>query len=246
MKFKAYLQEDYVGRISGTHSSKYSGNSSVFVNPDRKELRDLKESVRFIINFTTKCLFVWDWDIVHYEVAKFLSKEQLIPSNDLNHHYFWKSCMAGVADNYKSKLEFTDVSDYGKYVTRDTLHWAEDSDNDKWLERWFGKGFIIDVLDNERWLDSDQSSQSEPEPDNSYSSEPSYRHTSTSEPSYHPTSTAPPTSWRIPFKKIGRPDTKTTTKPQTHGTFQSGYGEGGAHRQRKLPGLMRSVDRKKK
>jgi hypothetical protein len=151
MRFFDYLQEEYTARITGSHYG-YKTEGELFVNPTPKELKSLKTegvvlSVRFIVNFKTKKLYVWRDDIVHYETAKILYKQQLIPSMNLNSKIFWKDCFAGIGDVYgNGKIELTGVSDYFISTDREYFKWLKLDDS--WISQWF-EGSLIDEIKNQ-------------------------------------------------------------------------------------------------
>jgi hypothetical protein len=45
---------------------------TIFVNPDRSELRELGDDVRFIADAKKKKVYVWNAEILHDEIAEFL------------------------------------------------------------------------------------------------------------------------------------------------------------------------------
>jgi hypothetical protein len=142
MKFIQYLQEEYITNVKGTWSKIYSGLSDVFSNPSVKELQDLDEELRFIINFETKKLYVWNWDITHTEMARHLYKMNLIPYDQIETVLFLKTCYAGIA-NKKSgtKLDYKRCSDCIHSGISGRMKWLNGTD-DAWLKPWFDGSFI--------------------------------------------------------------------------------------------------------
>ena len=55
MRLKQYLNEEYLTRIKGI-----GGSTEVFIDPSRRDLRDLSELIRIIADNRSKSIYVWD------------------------------------------------------------------------------------------------------------------------------------------------------------------------------------------
>ena len=150
MRFFQYLQEKYIDRILSRYYKGMSGD--IFANPTAKEIRSIytemdspvvpKGTVRYIINFDTKNIYVWRGDLVHSEVAIMLDKDGLIPSGDLVATKFWKSCLAGTGAIQGSKILHIGLSDY-QDENPDAIYSAPWIKADKkWLNKWFVRPII--------------------------------------------------------------------------------------------------------
>jgi len=136
MRFSDYLQEEYVIHVKGTWSKRYSGDSDVFENPSKKELNSLTSDVRFIVNYKSKKMYAWNWDITHTEMAGYLYKEKLIPIDEISNIRFMKTCYAGVGKVKSGKIEHTRQSDC-LYGVSKYWKWFYDESSDDWTELYF-------------------------------------------------------------------------------------------------------------
>jgi hypothetical protein len=143
MRFLTYIQEEWVLNATGTHGGLYQGTSDVFCNPTKKELGELLEDVRFIINFKTKKLYVWNWDITHSDMARYLRKEELVPSTQIWSDEFQEYCYAGIGEVENGKIKFTYTSDCIKNFG--SCKWLHDGTDDKWTKYYFSKPLIETV-----------------------------------------------------------------------------------------------------
>jgi len=140
MRFKQYLQEEYVMNVKGTWSNMYSGRSDVFENPTAKEVQSLTRDIRFIVNFKTRRLYLWNWDITHTEIAEHLYKFKLIPSPSIT-DAFLKTCYAGLAEKRTgAKMKFIRNSDCVYNLSQ--YPWMKNNTDDSWLLPWFGESLI--------------------------------------------------------------------------------------------------------
>jgi hypothetical protein len=80
MKFKEYLQEEYItsfnaGRLYGFDG----GYTEIFKNPSKKELSDLVKKkiniIRFFVDFDTNDIYVWQAETIHHETLQQLKKD---------------------------------------------------------------------------------------------------------------------------------------------------------------------------
>jgi hypothetical protein len=135
MKFKQYLQEEYVSPIYGKFTGK-KVQDHLFCNPTAKELSSIGngEFVRFIINFRTKKIYVWIGTIMHFEAAELLYNMKMIPTEDLDSNNFWDDCFAGTGEIVSYKIRYLTLSDY--YKGEFDLDWLE-GNNNKWVDKWF-------------------------------------------------------------------------------------------------------------
>lgn len=56
MRLYKYIKEEYLTRVK----SSIAGSAEVFVNPSKKELREIGEVVRFIADNNTKKIYTWN------------------------------------------------------------------------------------------------------------------------------------------------------------------------------------------
>jgi hypothetical protein len=138
MRFKQYLQEEYMGMFQGfEHSNKYKGGETeVFKNPSKQEIRDIVNSskirsVRFYINLTNKTIYIWKADTVHYSVAQdFLDKMMHEPID-------YRNSIKGVAAVSNGKLTFASDRTKADYFDYPDGSIASDNYNFDWLKQWF-------------------------------------------------------------------------------------------------------------
>jgi hypothetical protein len=146
MKFKRFLDEEYVGSVDGDKGWKFSGGyTEIFKNPTPKEMVDaanasksFKGLVRFIIDYKKKNIFVFKGDTFHVDVFDFLKKEGEISNSDwcsrLSMDMIWAS---GYVDSGKIRYDSSDSYNYFK-------QWFSEipDKNDSWTKRWFGIPFF--------------------------------------------------------------------------------------------------------
>lgn len=141
MKFLNYIQEEWVAHVKGHWNTMYSGESDVFENPSKKELSQLKPDVRFFVNFKTKKVYVWDWDITHSDMAEQLVKEKLVPTNNIG-QTFMKTCFAGIGKIEAGKIVYSRQSDC-IYSIEKHANWLYS--DDEWTLQYFRNNLIEDI-----------------------------------------------------------------------------------------------------
>src|SRR5574343_903122 len=85
MKFKEYLQEEYIGSFKAKKGASLSfsgGQTEIFKNPSNKELRSIanqeeENTIRFFVDFDNNCIYTWKASTVHWSVQKQLEKENI-------------------------------------------------------------------------------------------------------------------------------------------------------------------------
>jgi hypothetical protein len=141
MRLLNYLQEKY---ISIVQANTYSRDKiSIFENPTKKEMREVggeNEDCRFIINFRSKKLYVFDSGLIHQEALNELYSMNLVPTNKLFGTTFIKSCFAGIGELSSNKIIFIECYE-GQYLSVfKNSPWTRESD--KWLNPWFITSFL--------------------------------------------------------------------------------------------------------
>lgn len=72
MRLRKYLNEEYFMRVKGV-----GGSTEVFVNPSRKDYRDLPELIRIIADDKNKKVYAWDaTKALHKETWRQIRKEE--------------------------------------------------------------------------------------------------------------------------------------------------------------------------
>jgi hypothetical protein len=148
MKFKQYLQEEYIGRTKDICSGKMM--AEVFKNPSKKEMASCGEHLRFIIDFKNKDLYVANsYECIHDEILETIRRDKPEFPRILYTESFWENHFGGYADYRNGKLIYTthaegcegfvDAILKGKY-------------NDSWLKQWFNtpNGFMNDVKEKRK------------------------------------------------------------------------------------------------
>jgi hypothetical protein len=123
MKFKEYIEEEYLTRIS------IKGNNpkttEVFRNPSAKDLQSIPGgTVRFCIDWKTEKLYVWNVDFLHKFAVDLLDNYlpgNNYPEDDENYYY-------GRATVYQGKLLFHPMKDTEEIFK-----------NVPWLKKYFHK-----------------------------------------------------------------------------------------------------------
>lgn len=143
MKFKQYLDEEYVTSFTAKiHSKNFEGgHTEIFKNPSKKEINDLIKSsginaIRYWADLPNQDLYVWKADTVHYMVFDQLRKEGIEIDG--------KATVQGTAVFKNGKLETADRD--CKYY--DYLHIRNDKGLSlKYLNNYFEKGSFITLGD---------------------------------------------------------------------------------------------------
>ena len=161
MKFLSYLNEEYVALATGRRlgidlygkivPEDGSWAYEIYVNPTTKEIKHASSglyagTLRYIIDFKKKDLYVFNSNLLHYLALPVLKKEGLLPGREGIPPYV----TMGSAKVENGKLKFRG-SDVGYAVRTRYFEWM-DSD-DSWLNKWFSEPFIetyMKVLDIER------------------------------------------------------------------------------------------------
>jgi hypothetical protein len=119
-----FLLEDYYGRIKSDSRFPISKQVSteVFVNPSRKELRDIGDSIRFLADTNRKQIFVWTAEIMHRQAEIGL----------FGYQSYKPEILLGVAERRGSDYEMT-TSDqivmHGQDMTLFSYDWT-------WADRY--------------------------------------------------------------------------------------------------------------
>lgn len=133
--------EEYVG----TKQANVYGTDvkTIFSNPSRKEIIELSrenDHCRFIINFTTKDLFVFDASLIHVEAADELRELDLIPTKMIYTDKFRRECYPGIGKWVNGKIEYKSCYE-GNYASEfDFAPWAKEKQD--WLNRFFTEPFM--------------------------------------------------------------------------------------------------------
>jgi hypothetical protein len=141
MRFYRYLKEDYVG----TKQASVYGHDvmTIFSNPSNKEIMELSRECthcRFIINFTSKDLFVFEGGLIHQEACDELRKLDLIPTKMIYTDKFRRECYPGIGRWAGNKIEYMRCYE-GHYASEfDFAPWAKE--DQKWLDRFFTEPFM--------------------------------------------------------------------------------------------------------
>ena len=151
MKFKQYLEEEYLGQMEGYFWN--NNTSSIFKNPSKKELKECGTDIRFIVDFKNKNLYTWNGGVlIHNEVAKWLSNEGELESSGLGSHSWWNWYYAGIAKLSMGKLKFFRHSDYlenGQYgIDLNDSEWIDEKET--WTKTWFTES-LIDSIKEYGW-----------------------------------------------------------------------------------------------
>lgn len=129
MKFKQFIDEEYKTGL-GVYGE-------IFVDPDKKELRDACDigegKCRFMLDFSNKSLYVWPTTIIHKKAAEVLGHMGDVPMgiyNDLTHKFLF-----GIAEFSGGKLN-VDELDY-RVSYKPELASKLLSHNYDWTKKWF-------------------------------------------------------------------------------------------------------------
>lgn len=128
MKFKEYMNEEYLTRIKGRKAMMSSAKSlEIFVNPSMKDLRDIKSNfIRFIADVKKKHIYVWDG---HLEVHSFIWKGLVEQGYEKgNSVYGPDHLLAGYAKKRSGNL----------YVDHETFN-CKNTDFEKYDWKWIDK-----------------------------------------------------------------------------------------------------------
>jgi hypothetical protein len=135
-----YIEEEYLTQEIGY---------DIFVNPSIKELKECENNIRFIINFKTEKLYVWDaYKDIHQSVINMLFDKKLITDRNM-FGGFLNDCVAGIALRTGSKLKFIDMFEGGWWLPNYNGNklifkksWWYKKPKDEWLNQWFDMPFV--------------------------------------------------------------------------------------------------------
>jgi hypothetical protein len=156
MKFKKYLQEEYETSLKPSHYRISALEIPIFVNPNKKELRECGFHVRYIIDFSKKKIYVWNGNnIVHWEVAEYLVKEGIIKIQSeevLGTLDFWENYCAGVGNLSGGLIEPKNLSDYFEEILSDLSisgntpdDWSWWRNEPSWLKYYFTSSLVDSI-----------------------------------------------------------------------------------------------------
>jgi hypothetical protein len=142
MKFKKFLDEEYVGYTSGEEVGSFSGGyTEIFKNPTPKEMIDAANAsksfrglVRFIADLKHRNIFVFKGDTFHNDVSMFLETE-----GEYSDEYtaVWGT---GTIKNGKIKYEGSDTFGY-----KILIEYIKMGINFDWTKKYFGRS-LLDIL----------------------------------------------------------------------------------------------------
>ena len=130
MKFKEYLQEEWMTSVFSIYRKKYQNDDKIDVyrNPSPKELNIIGPDVRFIIRFDKKEIICWDaGEMIHSDMVKKLE------GGYSHSEYSWEDNLWGVAQVKNGKLKFD---------RSDQVNVSKEFENSKvigFIEKWDGK-----------------------------------------------------------------------------------------------------------
>ena len=124
MRLKRYIEEEWATRVDSIKK-----DVDIFVNPDKKDLREIGKECRFIAYNNRKKLYVWDANkSFHYDVYKMLfgNKASMMSFDE---------CMEGVAEKQGMKWKMTGSDRYDdwsdeEYSPDKMLKWYS------WVNKW--------------------------------------------------------------------------------------------------------------
>jgi hypothetical protein len=153
MKFKKYLQEEYVDYLTSKHKRNKNDKTPIFVNPSLKEMNEIGSAVRWIISFKNKKIWAWNGNqLVHWEVAEYLQEKGEIPIKSdevLDEMSFWNDHCAGEGYLSAGKISPFYFSDYFRNILSDlknkkitTIPWYWWHKEPSWLKSYFESSLI--------------------------------------------------------------------------------------------------------
>jgi hypothetical protein len=123
MRFANHLHEEYCSSFR-TKRDGVSVDVPVFINPDKKELRELKGDIRFIIDFDNEDVYMWSgWLALHDRMIVALDKQENIKL---------KNIALGHCESKGGKLRIFDLVYRCKNQAR-----KEATKSSSWLEGYF-------------------------------------------------------------------------------------------------------------
>jgi len=136
MKFIKYLKEEYTFTFKS-----WASNVTIFCNPDKKEMAELKVSdypdVRFIIDFKNKKLFAWIYT-VHNEAYKALvSKNEIKDMGIYNNSKSSKVYFFGLGAISGGKIDYKYSHVLGTVPVKDRKKFQWLGDDLSWLSPHF-------------------------------------------------------------------------------------------------------------
>jgi hypothetical protein len=141
MRLLNYLNEVYLNRV---------GIYEIFKNPDRKEIQSINHNyIRYIADFKENDLYVWDNELIHYEVIErvpeiYISWDYDNIDSISNQYYSYGE--AKVLKNGKLQFHSSETGrDRMENNEINNLKWV--TMDDTWLNKWFNKPYTKTFLE---------------------------------------------------------------------------------------------------